>query len=235
MKEQEEGTRRSNIFDVKSRLSSVFGTFGVILYYVFMIIISFAPLWFLDFNWMIDTAIILAIVFIPVIGQLLDIAVWILSFLIVIKNPVGTAEILYYIGLAANIAAYVIPFISSLIVYFVGQVAQKRAIKAANRVTKSSDGRPIRSRGALAAYICAFVISITIAIWVTDDLAYRRGCSQTQVKADGEIAEIESKYEAAVKKYEVASDKADFYMQKSYRLSKVLREYYGYETIPYFV
>lgn len=95
------------------RLSSAFGVFGLILYYLLFLMIAYAPLLFLGFPWWANILIVLGIWLIPYAGGLMEFILWVWSFLLVIKLPLGFTVVLYYIGAVLYVLFVLLPSLLS--------------------------------------------------------------------------------------------------------------------------
>lgn len=94
-------------------LTRAFGVFGLVLYYLLILAIAYAPLLFLGFPWWANILAVLGIMFIPFIGGLAQLILWIWGFLLVVKLPVSLTVVLFYIGAALYVPFVLIPGILS--------------------------------------------------------------------------------------------------------------------------
>lgn len=92
---------------MKDKLVSALGTFGVVLWYAIVVLITFAPLTILGFSFWIDAIIIFAITTIPFLGSIVNVVIWIWAFVVCIGGPQDVFAIIYYV-LFANKAIYVL-------------------------------------------------------------------------------------------------------------------------------
>lgn len=99
----------------KEKLSTYFGGFGFILWYLITVLISFAPLIFVfNFNPVIDIVIVGVITFIPIIGSIVELVLWIWSLSIALNMPFDIFILMYCIALLIYVVTKLVPAIISL-------------------------------------------------------------------------------------------------------------------------
>ncbi len=106
--------RASRPQTILEKLQAAMGAAGLVLYYMFFVVIVYAPLMFLGFPWWADILIIAAIMLIPFAGGLIELILWVWAFLLVVQLPVGLKVVLFYIGAFFYVAFELIPGIFSI-------------------------------------------------------------------------------------------------------------------------
>lgn len=99
---------------LKEKLVNALGHFGFALFMALIAFWVFLPFSFLGLPVWADTLILLGIIFIPILGTIGALAVWVFSFINAISAPIGVHSILYFIALAAYVIIILIPFILNL-------------------------------------------------------------------------------------------------------------------------
>lgn len=80
------------------------------------LLLLFAPLFFvLDFKAYIDGLIIVAVLFVPFLGGLLELAIWGWSLIVAVKMPFDIFIGIYYAALALYVFTKLVPVLLSLI------------------------------------------------------------------------------------------------------------------------
>lgn len=87
---------------MKEKLTTALGAVGLIIYYVVCVFISFAPLAFLDFPFLIDFIIIAAITTIPFIGSIVNVVIWVWALFVCISGKQDAFSVIYYILFVLN-------------------------------------------------------------------------------------------------------------------------------------
>ena len=96
---------------MKKKLAAIFGTFGVILYWIIRVIIAIIPVFILDLPFWADSLIFLAIEVFPPIS----IVVWIWSFIVALQTPIDIFVIIYFISFVIVFVPFMIGVITDLI------------------------------------------------------------------------------------------------------------------------
>lgn len=91
-----------------------FGGIGFVLWLLLGFCLSYMPLWFLPVHGIARLAVIAVIMFVPIVGDVLDFILWIVSFPIVLNGPQGGFAIAYYIIFAINIFFNIVPLALSV-------------------------------------------------------------------------------------------------------------------------
>lgn len=96
------------------------GTFGVVGYVIWLLIsfaVMFAPLWFLDFSFLIYLLITI-VLFIPFIGGITNFVLWVWSFGVVLSQPIDGWSVFYFaiflIYAITTILPYIIQFVINI-------------------------------------------------------------------------------------------------------------------------
>ena len=96
---------------LKDKLTSVFGTFGFILYYAVNIIFSFAPLFVLPFPIFVVFLLFLAMNILPYIGTVINVVLWLWALIVTINAPQDVFSVIYYVLFAANCVRIMLCFL----------------------------------------------------------------------------------------------------------------------------
>lgn len=99
---------------MKEKLTATLGTFGLILWYVISVVITFAPLIILSFPIYIDAAIIAIINIIPILGNIVSVVIWVWALIECIGGPQDIFAIIYYILFGLKAIHVVYSMLSSL-------------------------------------------------------------------------------------------------------------------------
>lgn len=99
---------------LKDKLGTCLGTVGFILYYVFLLMMIFVPLYFCDFPWWADLIILVLIFVFDFFGAFVNVAIWIWSFVVVVSGAIGVWEIFYFVFFAIYIVFFFIPAMMNL-------------------------------------------------------------------------------------------------------------------------
>lgn len=100
---------------MKEKLQTALGSFGMIIWYIVSAIILLAPLIFvLHLPWIVDFLIIAAIISVPFFGDIVELGIWVWSFILAIKMPFDRLMIIYYIAAAIYVFTKLIPFLTVL-------------------------------------------------------------------------------------------------------------------------
>ena len=104
--------------DFNNKYFSAFEKVWKVTVYLILLIIRIMPLAIFDFHYLLDLLFIILIA-IPNFGGLVSLILYIISFFIVISNPIGTVEIIYFVCLGISI------FTSNIFVGFIITVTSK--------------------------------------------------------------------------------------------------------------
>ncbi len=100
---------------IKEKLGSALGGIGLILWYAVSAIVTFAPLFcVLKFNFFIDFLIILAILAFPLVGAVVELVIWVWSFVVAISMPFDIFMGIYYVALAIYVLTKLVPMVLTL-------------------------------------------------------------------------------------------------------------------------
>lgn len=95
---------------IKEKLLFSLGSFGLILYFAISIVLTFFPLIFLDFGFLIDFLVIVIISTLPLIGSIVNAVIWIWALVVCVQGPQDIFAIVYYTLFVINVLPYVHTF-----------------------------------------------------------------------------------------------------------------------------
>ena len=99
---------------MKEKLAGALGGFGIILWYLFSFIFCFAPLLFLKMPFIVRLLAIGAILFLPLIGEIIRCGLYVWVFFVVISEPIDVFSIIFFICLVIYVFAFGMPLISTI-------------------------------------------------------------------------------------------------------------------------
>ena len=100
---------------LKETLSASLGVFGTILWFLITILLTLAPIiCVLDFSFIVDLLIIIAITALPLIGAIIELGLWVWSFIVAFGMPFDVFMLIYYIALVIYVVTKVIPMIAAI-------------------------------------------------------------------------------------------------------------------------
>ena len=99
---------------MRDKLIQSFGGAGFVLWLILGFFLSYMPLWFLPIHGLALFAIIAVIMFIPIVGDVVNFILWVVSFPVVLKGPQDWLAIAYYIVFAVNMLFNVIPIMINI-------------------------------------------------------------------------------------------------------------------------
>lgn len=99
---------------MRDKLIQSFGGVGFGLWLILGFCLSYMPLWFLPIHGLALFAIIAVIMFIPIVGDIVNFILWVVSFPVVLKGPQDWLAIAYYIVFAVNMLFNVIPIMLNI-------------------------------------------------------------------------------------------------------------------------
>ena len=100
---------------LKEKLQTSLGIVGLILWYFIAITITCAPLFCVfRFNTIVDVILIGVMTFLPLVGAIVELGLWIWSLVLAINMPFDFFMLVYYIALAFYVFTKIIPTILSL-------------------------------------------------------------------------------------------------------------------------
>ena len=111
---------------LKEKLREIFGGVGSILYFLITILLCFVPLIMTDFHFLIDSLIIFAVIFIPIIGQIVYAATWAISLPIVISGKQDVFAIIYYVCFVIYLLVFFVPDVREVCFYFINKFRRER-------------------------------------------------------------------------------------------------------------
>ena len=100
---------------MKEKLTSSLGAFGGVLWYILSVVYAFAPLYILRFPFWVDALIIAAILFLPFIGELIRLVLYVWAFIVVLSQPIDIVSIIFFVCAALYFLSAVLPLLLSLL------------------------------------------------------------------------------------------------------------------------
>jgi len=86
-----------------------------ILFYILSIVLLYFPLLILDMPFIVYLLVSLAIKTLPIIGPILELIVWIWSFVVVVSAPIDGWAIAYFVAFAFYFFTTLLPFVINAI------------------------------------------------------------------------------------------------------------------------
>ena len=96
---------------MKEKLSYIFGSFGIILYYLILTVFSVIPFIILEFPLWLILVLTLLISFLPLIGSIANVVFYILALVKAVSGPQDFITVLFYVFFAL----YVLYFLANLL------------------------------------------------------------------------------------------------------------------------
>lgn len=103
---------------MKEKLGNTLGSVGIIVWYIFSFIFCFAPLIYLELPIIVKVLAVLAILCLPLLGEVVRCILYIWAFFAVISGPIGALSILFFVCFAIYIFVFGLPLIQSLLAFF---------------------------------------------------------------------------------------------------------------------
>lgn len=113
---------------MRNKLIHSFGGIGIILWLILGFCLSYMPIWFLPIHGIAMVAVIAVIMFVPIVGDVLNFILWAVSFPTVLSGPQDGLAIAYYIIFAIYIISNVIPFLLGILP-IIGSLGEIELIK----------------------------------------------------------------------------------------------------------
>ena len=110
---------------MKEKLAAKLGVLGYVIFYLIAAFFAYCPLIFLDFPFIVNAILIGVIMFLPIIGTILNLILWIWSFVVVLSAPIDIFSILYFIAFAVYIISEIITMAVSLVSTFLESNTKK--------------------------------------------------------------------------------------------------------------
>lgn len=101
--------------NLKDKLIMTLGVVGIILWYLIEIVVGITPLVFLNFPIWVNLIILFALMSMQFIGGLIEIVIWVWSFIVVIARPVDGWSVFYYITFAFYFYIHILPMVIKII------------------------------------------------------------------------------------------------------------------------
>lgn len=111
---------------LKDLLIGSLGVVGIILWYLIEIVIGIAPLVFLNFPFWVNLIILFALMSTEFIGGLIEIVLWVWSFIVVIARPIDGWSIFYFITFAIYFFIHILPMVIHIISAIIEDIKNKK-------------------------------------------------------------------------------------------------------------
>ena len=108
---------------LKDFLLGTLGVVGYIIWFILSAVLLYAPLMFLDFSFWIDVIIICAISCLPIAGSITEFVIWVLSFVVVVSEPIDGWSIFYFIAFAFYCFTVLLPTALNIVVNIIAWIA----------------------------------------------------------------------------------------------------------------
>lgn len=113
---------------MRDKLVHSFGGIGIILWLLLGFTLSYMPIWFLPIHGIAMIAVIAVIMFVPIVGDVLNFILWAVSFPTVLNGPQDGLAITYYVIFAIYIIFNVIPILLGILP-IIGSLGEIELIK----------------------------------------------------------------------------------------------------------
>lgn len=108
---------------IKDILCGTLGIVGLVVWYLIGAIMMFTPLVFLeDLSFWISLLIIIAILYIPFIGDITQFIIWLWSFVVVVSEPIDGWSIAYFVVCALYVFTTLLPIVINTFAYIVASI-----------------------------------------------------------------------------------------------------------------
>lgn len=105
-----ESNGRIDMNSLKEKMTAALGTVGIYLWFGISVLITFAPLAFvLKLGIIIDLILIAVVTTVPVIGTIVELGLWIWSFVKALSMPFDLFIGIYYVALAIYVFTKLVP------------------------------------------------------------------------------------------------------------------------------
>ena len=111
---------------LKEELVVTLGVVGIILWYLIEIVIGLTPLVFLNFPLWVNLIILFALMSMQFVGGLIEIVLWVWSFIVVIARPIDGWSIFYFVIFAINFFIHILPGAMSIITTLTEELKNKK-------------------------------------------------------------------------------------------------------------
>ena len=111
---------------LKENLVVSLGVVGIVLWYLLDVAIALTPLVFLDFPLWIKIIVLFALMSFQYVGGLIQIALWVWSFVVVIARPIDGWSIFYFVTFAFFFFVHILPSIVNIITAIVEAKQDRR-------------------------------------------------------------------------------------------------------------
>ena len=101
--------------NLKDELIGWLGVAGIVLWYLIEIVVALTPLVFLNFPLWVNLIILFTLMSFQYVGGLLQIALWVWSFIVVIARPIDGWSIFYFVVFAIEFFTILLPLIANVV------------------------------------------------------------------------------------------------------------------------
>ena len=98
---------------MKEKLTSALGSFGIVLWYIISFLYSFAPLIILRFPFFVDLILIGIIMFLPFVGELIRLGLYIWAIVVALGQPIDAVSIVFFVFAILYTLTTVVPLITA--------------------------------------------------------------------------------------------------------------------------
>ena len=112
--------------NLKDVLANALGTVGIVVWYLASSVLMFLPLTFLNFPIWVDLIILFAVLSLSSLGDLIELALWIWSFIVVISEPIDGWSVFYFVALAVNVLITILPWAIYIISVIIEDIKNRK-------------------------------------------------------------------------------------------------------------
>lgn len=98
---------------MKEKLQDALGGIGAILYFVITAFLAVYPIGYLDMPLWVMLVAVAVVTFLPLIGSIAMIVIWVLGFIQAVSGPQTMWEILFYILFVVQVIKFVSAFVGT--------------------------------------------------------------------------------------------------------------------------
>lgn len=124
---------------MKEKIVGLMGGFGFVIYLCITSVLTFIPLAIVHWNFVIDAILIAIVLFVPIVGSVVQFLLWIISVPLVISGPFDFVAVLYYLALVIYLIAYGIPSAKAAIRFISAKSGRNTPVK----MQKSLEVKPM--------------------------------------------------------------------------------------------
>lgn len=111
---------------MKDKISGALGFFGIILWYLLSLIVCFAPIIMLDPPYIVSLLLIGIILFVPYIGEIVRGILYVIAFIVVIRQPIDVFSVVFFISFVLYIFVFAGPLVKATIETFREKTERKK-------------------------------------------------------------------------------------------------------------